>query len=99
MPWVTGDKDKLMAALGYSISAETLAEVQAAMDSTNAIAPDMVTRVQGYLAEIVAIDAQIKIARNAASGLLGQLKSEGRRHVGLISTAMSLDSRNDFYSQ
>jgi hypothetical protein len=99
MPWNLDDKDKLMSALGYSITTENLDEVQLVMDNLDAIAPNAVTRVQSYLATLAAIETQITTARNATSGVLGQLKGEGRRYVNLVAIAMNLESRNDVYSQ
>jgi hypothetical protein len=99
MTWNPEDIDKLMSVLGYPITVETIAEVQMVMNELEVIAPDAVTRVQGYLLMLATIEGQISTARNATSGVLGQLKGEGRRYVNLVAIAMNLESRNDVYSQ
>lgn len=99
MAWNAGDLDKLASALGCPVAADSLSEIQTMMDSLQAIAPDSVTRIQTYLTSLATIETQITTARNATSGVLGQLRGEGRRFTNLISITSGLKSRNDIYSQ
>jgi len=99
MAWVSGDLDKLTAALGYPCTVEDIAAIQSAMDKLTALAPDTITRVQLYLTTIATIEGQIATARNATSGVLGQLRSEGRRFISLVAIALDIKPRNDVYSQ
>jgi hypothetical protein len=99
MAWNAGDNDKLLSALGYPVTTDAIGEVQLMMDALQSSAPDTVTRVQTYLTALASIETQIATARNATSGVLGQLRGEGRRFTNLTSIATGLKQRNDIYSQ
>lgn len=98
MTWASVDQDQIMAYLGYPVTSDQIAKVQAKMNSLQMLSDEAVIRVQAYLAELLQIDGQIEVARNSPGSAYSQLKAEARRFTSLVSLALNLDVYYDTWS-
>lgn len=96
--WNGNDLDRILAALGFAVTTEAIERVQSRMNDLALSSATAVTRVQTYLAVLDEIEAQIETARNVAGSPLSQLRSEARRHAGLIARALNLTVQFDAWS-
>lgn len=99
MAFSAANKDAIAAYLGYSITSDNQTIIDNACSAVTALSSDAETRVISYLAQIAAIDAEIETARVTVGSAVGQLQSQGRRYIGMVAIALSLDIRSDYYSQ
>jgi hypothetical protein len=97
MPFSTSDRDKIMGFLGYAVTTENVNYVQGILTTVEGQSADAVTRVQGYLTKLAAIDSQIDTARNTAGGVYTQLLSEGQRNVGLLAFTLGIETKRNIY--
>jgi len=87
-----------MAVLGYPVTEDNIARVQAAMDRVAAISVQAQARIQTTLSQLSVIDGQIAAARNTSNQILNQLRSEGQRLANTIGIAMNLPVQNRIYT-
>jgi len=87
-----------MAVLGYPVTEDNIAKVQAAMDRVARISVQAQARIQTTLSQLSVIDGQIAAARNTSNHILNQLRSEGQRLANTIGIAMNLPVQNRIYT-
>ena len=92
------DRDRIMAVLGYPVTEDNIAKVQAAMDRIEANSPQAKARIQTTLSQLSVIDGQIAAARNTSNQILNQLRSEGQRLANSIGITMNLPVLNRIYT-
>lgn len=97
MPFTTSDRDKIMGFLGYAVTAENVQYVQGILTTVDNQSADAVTRVQGILTKLAAIDAEINTARNSPGGIYTQLLSEAQRNVGAIAFTLGIEVKRNIY--
>jgi len=114
MPWNSGDRAKIMKYLGYPFQQGSVNQVQQSMNNLTAIAPDGIDICQDYLRELDKISRELDEARpfaarsfqsggsSTAQFFRGERmhhpRSEGKRYVGLLADAMSLQIMNDVFA-
>lgn len=99
MSWSSlSDRDRIMAALGYPITEDTIERVQDAMDELASNSAAAQARIQTTLSQLSVIDGQIAVARNTSSQILGTLRTEAQRLASSIAIAINLPVQNKIYS-
>lgn len=114
MAWNQGDRAKILKYLGHPFQQGAVQLVQRAMDQVAAIAPDGVEICQDYLRELDKISRELDEARpfaarsfqsggsSTAQFFRGERmhhpRTEGRRYVGLLAEAMSLQIMRDVFA-
>jgi ABC-type Mn2+/Zn2+ transport system ATPase subunit len=103
MVFQSASKEKILSFLGFPADDQSVGEVAAAMLkieqlSDGTVSAAVVTRVQGYLAELDEIVTAIDTQRSTeASTILPELRREGRRYVVLVANALALTVRIDIF--
>lgn len=105
MSFSSGDRDRIMGYLGIPISNDQIDYIQGVLAGVE-VQAESVSRVQGYLTKLAAIDTQIDVARNVMMTLTeagsiqspySQLLAEGQRVVKLLSASIGVEPRTTVY--
>mgnify|MGYP006910488322 CR=1 FL=1 len=98
MSFTSANKDQILAILGYPITADSMSLIDSKTAKVETASASAVTRVQGYLTELTAIEEELKTARDLPGSAFAQIKQEARRFTSLVSLALSLDIKTDAWS-
>jgi hypothetical protein len=114
MPWLASDREKIRKFLGFRVTVNDIATIQASMDDVATVSAPAIDTAQYHLKELTKIQDALDSDRpyaatasysNAGSSTdyypgqkLGVSRSEGQRHVRELSQLLNLVIRRDVFS-